>query len=304
MTSSHPAPPYGIQPTGYRLPDETHVGTVHLQVSNLARSLAYYVDVLGLRVLLEKNGQAALGSHGRGEATLVELHENPGVRPVPRRGLLGLYHFAILLPDRSSLGRFVSHLARLRVAVGSAEHLVSEALYLYDPDGLGIEVYRDRPRAEWPVNGRELVMAVEPLDLQDVAGAGGDALWTGMPAGTTVGHVHLYVGSLPDAEAFYHRALGLDKTLWSFPGALFLSAGGYHHHLGTNTWAASAPPAGDDDARLLYWDLVLPTAPDVSNAVRHLADSGHRAESTAMGSLVADPWGTRVRLTHAPDQLK
>ena len=198
----------------------------------------------------------------------------------------------------------MTHLARLRVAVGSAEHLVSEALYLYDPDGLGIEVYRDRPRAEWPVNGRELVMAVDPLDLQDLATAGGDAPWTGMPAGTKVGHVHLYVGSLPDAEAFYHRALGLDKTVWSFPGALFLSAGGYHHHLGTNTWAASALPAGEDDARLLYWDLVLPTAHDIANAVRHLAASGHRAESTEMGSLVADPWGTRVRLTHAPDQLK
>lgn len=289
---------YGIPPPHYRLPDDTRVGGVTLQVSDIDRSIAYYTGVLGLKVLSRDGGQATLGAHGD-SAPLVELREKRGARPVPRRGLLGLYHFAILMPDRAALGRFVSHIGRLGERIGSADHLVSEALYLYDPDGLGIEVYRDRPRFEWSIAGREVVMTVDPLNLDDLAAAGGGIPWTGMPAGTVIGHVHLYVSSLAEAEAFYHHGLGLDKTAWSFPGALFLAAGGYHHHLGTNIWAVPAPVASDDDARLLYWSLVVPTAEDAARAIESLSQVAPEADAGPHGPLVPDPWGTRVRITHA-----
>jgi catechol 2,3-dioxygenase len=286
---------YGITPPGYRLPDATRLGAVRLQVGDLGRSLDYYQRVLGLRVLAGEEGEAALGAQGE-EAPLVVLHERPGARPVPRSGLLGLYHFAILLPDRAALGRFVAHLGKVGEYAGSADHAVSEALYLTDPDGLGIEVYADRPRPEWRHHDRELFMTTDRLDIRSLLAAGGDRQWTGMPSGTTMGHVHLHVGNLAEAEAFYHRALGFDKMVWSYPGALFLSAGGYHHHLGNNTWS-SGPPASAEDARLLHWTIVLPAGADIADAARSLRAAGHVVQELAEGSLAADPWGTSVRLT-------
>ena len=203
------------------------------------------------------------------------------------------------MPDRSVLGRFVRHIGDRDVYAGSADHSVSEALYLTDPDGLGIEVYADRPRETWRTAGQELFMTTEPLDLRDLVRAGGDAPWTGMPAGTVIGHVHLHVGALDAASAFYHAALGLDRIVWSYPGALFLSAGGYHHHLGTNTWARGAVPAGDGEARLLEWELVLPDAAATAAATDSLQAAG--ADATAQGGdrLARDPWGTTVRLRAA-----
>jgi catechol 2,3-dioxygenase len=286
---------YGIAPPGYRLPAALRLGRVRLQVADLERSIAYYEGVIGFRVLERAAGRATLGAHGE-ETPLVELRERPGAAPVPRRGRLGLYHFAILLPDRPALGRFVSHLASIGVRAGASDHLVSEALYLTDPDGLGIEVYADRPRASWAHRDRQLLMATEPLDVAEVAESAGGAPWTGMPAGTTIGHVHLFVGDLAAAAAFYHEGLGFDKVVWSYPGALFLSAGGYHHHLGTNTWAAGAQPAGETDARLLSWDIVLPTAADADSAARSLTSAGYDAARDGTIWTAADPWGTRVRL--------
>jgi catechol 2,3-dioxygenase len=265
-----PPLPYGIAPPSYRLPAATQVGGVHLQVADLERSLAYYTGVLGLQVVHRTAADASLAPHGD-DQPLVELHARAGATPVPRHGRLGLFHFAILVPDRAALGRFIRHIADRGVYAGSADHAVSEAVYLTDPDGLGIEVYADRPRQSWRVAGQELFMTTEALDLRGLMQAAADQPWTGMPAGTTMGHIHLHVGDLDAAAAFYHAGLGLDKVVWSYPGALFLSAGGYHHHLGTNTWAAGAAPAGDDEARLLAWDLVLPDASAVDEAVRSLA---------------------------------
>ena len=286
---------YGIAPPGYRLPDATRLGAVRLQVADLGRSLDYYQRVLGLRLLDRDAGQAALGAEGE-EQPLVVLHERPGVRPVPRSGLLGLYHFAILLPDRQALGRFVAHLGTLGEHAGSADHAVSEALYLTDPDGLGIEVYADRPRSRWQHHNRELYMTTDRLDIRSLLAAAGERPWTGMPSGTTMGHVHLHVGDLERAEAFYHRALGFDKMVWSYPGALFLSAGGYHHHLGSNTWSAGLP-ATPGDARLLHWTIVLPAAADIADAARSLHAAGQEAQESADGLVSTDPWGTSVRLS-------
>ena len=284
--------PWGVAPPGYRLPPETRPGAVRLQVADLARSLAYYERVLGLRVLARGEGEAVLAPHGE-DAVLVELRERPGAAPAPPRGRPGLFHFAVLLPERAALGRFVRHLAESGVAAGASDHLVSEALYLTDPDGLGIEVYADRPRERWRSRGGELRMDTLPLDLRALSAAGGGEAWAGMPAGTRIGHVHLHVGDLERASAFYHDGLGLDRTVWSYPGALFLSAGGYHHHLGVNTWAASAEPAGEGDARLLEWELLLPSAEEVRRALESLRTAGAAVEEDG---VARDPWGTAVRL--------
>ncbi len=286
---------YGLAPPGYRLPAATRLGTVRLQVADLVRSLAWYQRVLGLRDLGRRDGMAALGAPG-GTRALIELHEHAGAAPMPQRGRLGLYHFAILLPERSALGRFVRHLGDIGERAGMSDHAVSEAIYLTDPDGLGIEVYADRPRSAWRRDGRQLTLTTVPLDREDLLGAAGGERWAGIPAGTVIGHVHLFVNDLDRAAKFYHDGLGLDKVVWSYPGALFLSAGGYHHHLGTNTWAAGAAPAGPDDARLLEWEIVVPTARDAADAIVSLERIGAPVETTPDGGVGRDPWGTAVRI--------
>ena len=284
---------HGVPPPGFRLPDQTHVGTVHLQVSDLEKSIAYYQQVLGLRVQRSSAATATLGADDE-ERPILALHTTPGVKRA-RRGALGLYHFAILLPERAALGRFAMHLSALGARVGSADHLVSEAFYLSDPDGLGIEVYADRPRSAWRRRGRELVMATDPLDVGDLVAASEGQPWTGMPRGTRVGHVHLHVGDLEEAERFYHFALGLDKMVWSYPGALFLAAGGYHHHLGTNVWSAETP-AREEEARLIEWELLVPGREAAAAARNSLGAAGYATEQSETGVTAADPWGTRVRI--------
>jgi catechol 2,3-dioxygenase len=290
----------GVAPTGFRLPAATRLGRVRLQVAELARSLAWYGNVLGLRVLHQADGRATLAAHGD-DRPLVELHERPGAAPSPHRGRLGLYHFAILLPDREALGRFVAYLAEIGERAGASDHLVSEALYLNDPDGLGIEVYADRPRGTWSWQGGQLAMDTRPLDLESLVRAAGVQPWTGMPAGTVIGHVHLHVGAIDEAAAFYHAALGFDKVVWSYPGALFLSAGGYHHHLGLNTWAgAGARPAGENDARLLSWEIIVPTSASADEAAASVQSAGYASERIDAGWRSADPWGTELHVVRDP----
>jgi catechol 2,3-dioxygenase len=294
-----PADPgtYGEPPAGFRLPEATRLGPVRLQVADLARSLAYYERVLGLAVLSRRPASAVLGTHGDARP-LVALDENRAARDRRPRARLGLYHFAILLPDRASLGRFVQHVATTGERMGAGDHLVSEAFYLQDPDGLGIEVYADRPRSAWRRMGRQLMLATDPVDVDAVLAAAAGTVWTGMPAGTVMGHVHLQVGDLPGAEAFYASGLGFDRITWSYPGALFLGAGGYHHHLGVNTWAGpDAEPPSQDEARLLEWTMELRSAADVADVEQSLAQGGHAWERVSPEAIVAsDPWGTAVRV--------
>ncbi|MDB4892838.1 MAG: Glyoxalase/bleomycin resistance protein/dioxygenase [Gemmatimonadetes bacterium] len=289
----------GILAPGYRLPGAMRLGHVWLQVSNLNQSLTYYESVLGLGVIERDDVSAMLGTID-GNTPLVRLTEQKGAKPMPQQGRLGLYHFAILLPDRPSLARFALHLAGIGARAGASDHLVSEALYLRDPDGLGIEVYADRPRSTWRAVDRQLAMATDPLDFEDLITTAGSERWQGMPAGTTMGHVHLHVGQLEDAATFYHAALGLDKMVWSYPSALFLAAGGYHHHLGLNTWAGphAAKPT-DADARLVEWRIILPSAEDVRGTVNSLRSGGHEVREDGMDYIATDPWDTPVRLAMA-----
>ena len=286
----------GIRPPAYRLPDDITLGRVTLQISDMEQSLAYYQGVLGFRVLSRDGAVATLGAQ-TGNVPLVELREVEGTQALGRHARLGLYHYAILLPSRAELGSFVQHLAEVGAQAGSADHLVSEALYLRDPDGLGIEVYADRARDTWQLDGQQLKMATDPLDFTNLARAADGVRWTGMPEGTVMGHVHLHVGDIDEAAAFYHAGLGLDKVVWGYPGALFLSAGGYHHHLGINTWAGrGALPAGDADARLVEWHMVLPSQQDVEAAATSLEHSGYEVTHAGDHRLVRDPWGTHIRL--------
>jgi catechol 2,3-dioxygenase len=268
---------------------------VRLQVADLDRSLLYYERVLGFRTIRRDDASAVLGPHGD-EREIVELRQYASARPVPRRGLLGLYHFAILLPDRAALGRFIGHLAAIGVHAGMSDHAVSEAVYLTDPDGLGIEVYADRPRDSWRYDDRQIFMTTKHLDADDLVRAAGGEQWSGMPPGTVLGHVHLYVDDIEKAAAFYHDALGFDKVVWSYPGALFMAAGGYHHHLGTNTWARGVPRAEHEDARLLEWEIVVPGEADAAGAAASLERAGYEASKDENTWQTVDPWGTALRL--------
>lgn len=221
---------------------DAHIGQVSLTVRDLDRAVLFYREVLGCRESQRAGRTSLLGPEGG--RTLIELHENTSAIPKPGRSS-GLYHFAVLVPSRAALGRSLRRLAEKRWPMtGASDHLVSEALYLNDPDGLGIEIYRDRPRAEWRVRNGQLLMATDPLDLQSLLDEpGADSPWLGLEAGTVMGHVHLQVPSLDAAEAFYCGRIGFEPRVRGYPGALFVAAGGYHHHLGMNTWAGiGAPP--------------------------------------------------------------
>lgn len=234
------------------LPADTRPGMVRLRVADLGRSLAWYHDLLGFAVLDSDGPHIRLGA---GNEAFLELVERPGARPAARRAP-SLYHFAVLLPDRAGLGAVLAKLIEADVRVGSADHLVSEALYITDPDGLGIELYADRPREQWPWRHGRILMDILPLDLRSLlrdASSGGG----GLPVGTRIGHMHLHVPDLEVASGFYTDQLGLER-MFAMPSALFLAAGGYHHHLGLNTWATPGSPAAEDEAALLEWELIVP----------------------------------------------
>ena len=271
-----------------RIADETTVGPVHLTVADLDRSLAYYTDSIGLQVLARDGSRAELGAGGE---TLLVLYEEPGAEPV--HGHTGLFHFAILLPDRLDLARWLAHAAQSHVPLsGASDHLVSEALYLRDPDGHGIEIYRDRPRAEWPRDGEGVRMATLPLDLDAILGSLDEprTSYPGMPAGARMGHVHLHVRDVDEAERFYGDVLGFDLMAHLGDQATFLSAGGYHHHVGGNTWAghgASPPPPAS--AALRYATIVLPDAEERDRVADRVRASGQDPEPFDGGVMVRDP---------------
>jgi catechol 2,3-dioxygenase len=278
----------------------TQVGLVALTVADLDRSIAFYTDALGFAVLEQTGQEATLGVAG---APLLLLSERAGARPWPSQGVTGLYHFAILVPSRADLGRWLRRWLELgRPMPGQGDHLVSEALYLSDPDDNGIEIYRDRPRAEWRrVNGL-VQMAADPVDIRGLLteAAHQDEPWTGMSAGTCVGHVHLQVSDIPQAEAFYHGVLGFG-IMARMPSALFVSAGGYHHHVGMNTWhSRGAGPAPEGTAGMRFFTLELPSAEARAAVVARVAAAG--LDATQKGAVVAvrDPSRNTILLHVGP----
>jgi len=279
---------------------ETHIGLVALTVANRERSVAFYQDVLGFTVIERGNAGVILGAGAT--APLLLLTEQAGTRPKPS-STTGLYHFALLVPSRADLGRSLLHLAELRYPLdGYADHLVSESLYLSDPDGNGIEIYRDRPRSQWHwANGR-VAMATDPLDIEGILseGEGDPRPWKGLPPGTHMGHIHLQVGDLRQAEEFYHGVLGFDVTA-RMPGALFVSAGGYHHHIGMNTWQSrGAGPAPETGAGLGSFVIAMPDREALAQVRARLDGNNIPVDGQVDSIQVADPFGNRIKLVVVP----
>jgi catechol 2,3-dioxygenase len=281
-----------------RLPPATHLGAVQLRVSDLERSLYFYRDLLGLHPRADADGAMLLAATPSGPP-LVALVASPGAPHRPPR-TVGLYHFALLFPERVDLARVVQRLLDSRWPLaGAADHAVSEAVYLADPDGNGVELYVDRPRNLWRWEDDEVVMHTLPLDLPRLVLHFQDELgeWSGVAPGTTIGHIHLHVSDLERAEEFYSGLLGFEVTTRSYPGALFLAAGGYHHHLGLNTWTSprgARPPAGA--AGLLAFEIVIPDH-ELLDRIHHDAvrrDVG--IEPTQAGWRLLDQDGNAVLL--------
>jgi catechol 2,3-dioxygenase len=285
-------------PADAEVPGATRMGAVHLAVSDLRRSLAFYENTVGLSVREHGDGRALLGAGGE---DLLVLIEQPGARS--SLGYCGLYHFALLLPQRVDLARWLAHAARDHVALaGLADHFVSEAIYLSDPDGHGIEIYWDRPRELWEGRVAER-MTTLPLDTSSLFGELADPLkapFAGLPVGTTMGHVHLCVADIPRTVAFYRDVLGFALMASLGGQAAFLSAGGYHHHLGANTWqsaGAGQPPEGS--AALRQATTVLPGTAERDLVVARVADAGYELRHLEEGVLVHDPSGNPILLVGA-----
>ncbi len=278
----------------------TGIGRVTLTVRDVAELSGFYERVVGLRRLEADSEDRAL--LGAGDRVLVELVEDRGASPRPPR-TTGLFHLAILVRDRAELARSLQRLIITRWPLqGASDHLVSEALYLADPEGNGIEIYRDRPRERWERDGDELRMATLPLDLNDLTRSLEpiDASDVGAVAGTRIGHVHLDVADLAAGERFYADLLGLDVTARDYPGALFLSAGGYHHHVGLNTWrGAGAPPAPPGSLGLRSFELELPSVAALDQTLARLRAGGADVEIEGPAATLQDPAENVVRLAVA-----
>jgi catechol 2,3-dioxygenase len=275
-----------------RLPADTRLGAIRLRAGDADRLRAFYETTIGLEALATDDGVTALGVDGR---ALVELVSDPAAPPRPPRST-GLFHLALLVPTRADLARTLRRVAGAGWPLsGASDHLVSEALYLSDPEGNGIELYRDRPRGEWPRAEGRVEMATLPLDLESLLGEpGGETADASMPAGTALGHVHLQVADLGDAESFWVDALGLDVTVRGYPGALFTSAGGYHHHVGLNTWAGVGAPSPPPGARgLVRFEVVLPDETTGAEAAERLARTA-AVDRVDGGVAAADPSGNTV----------
>ena len=273
----------------------THMGPVTLAVADLARSIDFYTNVLGMKVLSQGEGKATVGA---GTTPLVQLQEQPGARRQPQYST-GLYHAAILVPSRADLGRVIINLSRHAYPIGGfGDHLVSEAMYLDDPDGNGLEIYRDRPRDEWQWDGDQVRMATDPVDVDGVIKSvdNPEAPYAGMPDGTVLGHMHLRVGDIPQAEAFYAGILGFE-VIFKMPSALFISAGRYHHHLGMNIWhSRNAPPAPADSVGLREYTVILPDEAARDQVLARLDNAGVTYERQGADVLLHDPWSNRIRL--------
>ncbi|MFC0043003.1 VOC family protein [Metabacillus iocasae] len=278
----------------FHCPPAVFIKNVHLIVENLNRSLLFYRDVLGFKVLKETSQAAILTVDG--ETPILTIEQPEGVLPKPSR-TTGLYHFALLLPNRHDLANMLTHLLQVEYPLqGASDHLVSEAIYLADPDGNGIEIYIDRPSNTWRWEDGELIMATEPLDGKGLL-AERTETWKQIPHGTIMGHIHLHVSNLHEAESFYCDGLGFDVTTRYGDQALFLSSNGYHHHIGLNTWnGIGAPPAPKNSVGLKFSTLVFPTIVYREQVIERLEKIGATIKVKDNEIITKDPSGNAIRL--------
>jgi catechol 2,3-dioxygenase len=281
------------------LPAATAMGPATLRVADEGRALALYRDLIGLDVIERTNGKIALGAGGK---PFLFLDVVPGTIPRPRHAT-GLYHVAILLPERAALGQAIGRLSDAGVKLGAADHNVSEAIYLWDADDNGIEIYRDRPRTEWQWNDGLVTMGNAPLDFAGIIAEGARARANArLPAGTRMGHIHLQVGDIEEAERFYCGILGFERTA-GWRGAAFVSAGGYHHHLGLNVWESKNGPLPPKTAAgLEQFVIELPNNADVATVRARIELAGLPVEPNGSAFIVHDPWQTAIRI--APMQAR
>jgi catechol 2,3-dioxygenase len=274
----------------------THVSQVTIKVESLQRSLNFYQEVIGFKVLDESQNKAQLTADG--ETTLLTIEQPENVTPKQPR-TTGLYHFAILLPERADLGRILNHFAQLNIPLGSSDHLVSEALYLNDPDGNGIEVYWDKPSSEWTWNGGQVEMAVDPINAKAILAEGKGEPWTGLPPKTLMGHLHLHAAELNETADFYTKGLGFEVVSRFGNQALFLSTGGYHHHIGLNTWnGVGAPQPAENSVGLSSFDVHFPSEEERNTAISRLKTLGKLVNHEQNGRIsIEDPSGNKLYLT-------
>jgi catechol 2,3-dioxygenase len=291
------AAPPTTTPATVSIHPDTGLGTVILTVSDLERSRTFYTQVIGLTAAARGDGSLVLGAGD--ERPLIELRDDPSAPALDPRAT-GLYHLAILMPTRLDLALALARLAEAHWPLeGASDHLVSEALYLSDPDGNGIEIYHDRPREAWRWSEGQLEMATLPLDLNDLARELEHA--TGLqqlaPPGTRIGHVHLQVSDVDAAERFYSGVLGFDVVVRGYPGALFVSAGGYHHHIGLNTWrSAGASPPRPGSVGLRSYEITLPNATELNGVLARVRAAGIAVQEAGPGWFLRDPFGSGIVL--------
>ncbi|PYF04238.1 VOC family protein [Ureibacillus chungkukjangi] len=290
-------------PTHFHKKPNMYVSHIQLKVSNLERSLDYYKNIIGFNVLEQTKMSAVLTFDGT--TSILSLEEVPAALPL-RRGVTGLYHFALLLPTRKDLGNFIQQIIQKNERVGAGDHHVSEAFYLNDPDGNGIEVYSDRPEQDWLWHEDGMVyMTTEQVNVQSVL-SDADGKWNGLPAGTVMGHIHLSAANLTDSEKFYTQALGYDIVTRYGNQALFLSTGKYHHHIGLNTWESlNGSPAPENSVGLKSFTIVLSNEAEADKIKENLKSLGARVEAFegaskfggAQAFSTLDPSGIRIVFT-------
>jgi catechol 2,3-dioxygenase len=276
------------------LPAGTDIGTVTMRVSDADRALRWYGDMMGMELVDRTPERLSFGAGGKPSLFLeVRPDATPRVEETT-----GLYHVAILVPDRAALGGVLARIAKTGVRLGASDHLVSEALYIWDPDNNGLEIYRDRPRSEWHWQNGRVAMATEPLDRRSVAeeGIAAGAHLEPMPAGTKIGHVHLQVGNLEEAHRFYTGVLGFEQTAGR-GGAMFVSAGGYHHHIGLNVWhSLGAPEPTPNTCGLVEYEITVPDRATLEAAKTRLEAAGFATTGSGDGFRFRDPWNIHAHL--------
>jgi catechol 2,3-dioxygenase len=281
----------------YQLSPAIELGEVKLKVSNLARSITFYQEVVGLKVLNQDSATAEFSVDGKN--VLLKIEEINKAEVIPRRSAAGLYHFAILVPTREALGLSLRNLIQSGIHIGQADHIVSEALYIADPDNNGIEIYADRPRETWKrdVSG-DYIMASNPIDWDGLLIAAGDTAWIGLPPGTIMGHVHFHVKNLQKSKEFYCDILGFNVEVNALHmGALFIAAGGYHHHIGLNIWAGENVSTPSSNATgLAYATIVFPNHSALESTLEQIQKAGIPIREDNQAWFVTDPSDIQLRL--------